>query len=600
MLQLSLSTPRRVQVGKDTQPPGTFLDWLPNAPISTFTNTSEQLAEALEQDNNQTINAEKRFSLLESAHPYAVDVCDLLKNRRKQAGPVFSQKHSDIADSQNRLLHAMANGYKSVIMDAQRLTASGMIFKKMPEALFRATQYLAAIVLNSYANYRPCPDFAWKEIHQIFVTATATEISDKKIQNTTTETKSSKSTIANFYREILILAISNPYQLMPSEAETLYKMAGQWLNDCKLVSIESQTTIKSAHVIENGTTQPPRFITKTGEQIANGYQIDLTNMASIVKDEIRSIEIEHRRQATNRPLPFNQRIRRDLLVRLSHAWAGRRERKHPRKDATGVVFVSIGYNSCHFYINNEKPFEPELEELKIHRIDFGKKGSGLSLIAKEQRVWSMNESESSIKSGLSESRQSNFDQDSVSKDAWQQIYATKTTNRIVTQNFHVDPGSVINSSAGGIALSLDKSVATDAKVGDLVVFHSNKDSETPTWNIGSISWTYIDKTIDIGIKGISSQASAVGCRAVEGTGMGSEYLRCFMTQTRSSAPKLITPAAIYDIHTLLAINLGTRLIYARILKLIDVTQSYSMFQIKPETIPENEILKINKLRGLQN
>ena len=55
------------------------------------------------------------------------------------------------------------------------------------------------------------------------------------------------------------------------------------------------------------------------------------------------------------------------------------------------------------------------------------------------------------------------------------------------------------------------------------------------------------------------------------------------------------PASIYDIGTQLVLNLQTELKYVRLIKMIETTSSFSLFEYKEIAVPPSEQAKIDTL-----
>ena len=85
----------------------------------------------------------------------------------------------------------------------------------------------------------------------------------------------------------------------------------------------------------------------------------------------------------------------------------------------------------------------------------------------------------------------------------------------------------------------------------------------------------------MGIMNLSHTAVPVAIKSIRGTGRGTDYFRALMipkqvsiNQTRS----LVVPATLYDVNTVLAINMKNRFFYLKLTKQILSTRSFSQFE----------------------
>jgi hypothetical protein len=98
---------------------------------------------------------------------------------------------------------------------------------------------------------------------------------------------------------------------------------------------------------------------------------------------------------------------------------------------------------------------------------------------------------------------------------------------------------------------------------------------------------------------LADKVIPVGVRAVEGTGMGGEYLRCLVINSANIAEgnsKFMAPTAIYDSHSLVAINTTKNITYVRLNDVLETTNSYSLFDMVLDKKPNSESEKLDELR----
>ena len=150
-------------------------------------------------------------------------------------------------------------------------------------------------------------------------------------------------------------------------------------------------------------------------------------------------------------------------------------------------------------------------------------------------------------------------------------------------NYPVSPWHQRNISHAGIALSCENSAQDmKVKVGEVVsyLFESRTGLR---WQIGIIRWLHIDEQqkIDMGIMNLANSAVAIAVKAIDGLGKGTDYFRSLLIPKQVSIKQLrsvIVPAMLYDVGSVLSVNMKTKLFYIRLSRLIISSSNVAMFE----------------------
>jgi hypothetical protein len=167
--------------------------------------------------------------------------------------------------------------------------------------------------------------------------------------------------------------------------------------------------------------------------------------------------------------------------------------------------------------------------------------------------------------------------------------ALQKDRRHVSEKYALNPWWQRNVSPIGIMLNCQQNNnAIDARVGELVAYRF-AGKRTQRWQIGVTRWLQhqfdhdAEGVVNIGIMNLANGAIPVGTKAIQGLGSGTDYFRALMIpknvsveQTRS----LIVPAMLYDIHSVLAVNLKDKLFYVRLKRVLLSTRSFTQFDFE--------------------
>ena len=85
----------------------------------------------------------------------------------------------------------------------------------------------------------------------------------------------------------------------------------------------------------------------------------------------------------------------------------------------------------------------------------------------------------------------------------------------------------------------------------------------------------------MGIGLLADDTLAVATRGMKGVGKDSEYFRSLLIPKLDPTQyptTLITPAAVFDVDSVIFVNTGTDFFYAQLTRLMEATNSFSLFQ----------------------
>ena len=169
-MQLSVHVPEQHDLNDPTVEldPHSLQNWLAGLPMLNSSESIYQVLYALEPLNEQKIDSQLRFRLLNIYQPvvhklYETDAADSVAQQRQAGLP-----GQMAADNIERLCLAMADGYKLVVKAwfAEGVQRSDpQLFAR---GLRRAFRQLTWTMLHSYRNVRSLPQYLLFEMHQLY------------------------------------------------------------------------------------------------------------------------------------------------------------------------------------------------------------------------------------------------------------------------------------------------------------------------------------------------------------------------------------------------------------------------------------------------
>jgi hypothetical protein len=511
-----------------------------------------------------------------------------LSNRRQQSAQLVK-----------RLLTEMSYGYKIIVHELlEESGASTASLAHLPQAIYYAMGFLARLLVDSYALYVPEPKQIWLELNQLYLYAEKHQLHDIELNPINAEHEPHPATIINSYRRIMLLAIANPYHLMQGETVKLYKKLVEWAPHCRILSLGTGRLPEGKLFIDLTVDAPPLYAPKTPSKLrpVEGRLLEIKELLALISQETRRLTLAKQKDSLSHNL--GRRMERDMYFRWADAWGLRRERLSNRKPLEAPARMICGLTATHHFVSGEIPFKPEETEVQIHGHDaHSSRGSSLALIAEEHTPWAFEDQQKHALSTLHQPRKSQFDahQGAHDRNLWIKVYANsiQAIDEFTggeSTHFDYHGCNITNTNQGGFGVVCPLSTQLPARVGDLIGARTERSSD---WAIGKVLWMKInsDQNVSLGIKLIAEDARAVAIKAVQGVGCGSEYYRGLLLPNldpKKHPTTLITPAAVYDVGSVLKLILEDEMLHARLLRQLTATSSFSHYQFELVAQPSTE------------
>jgi len=579
--------------------------WLDSLPLGDMEASGFQIVKALSDYNRCAMPSAARLEALNTFGRVVQELTAGIAAKYRDSTFPLSERNRDRHQIVNSLLEEMAFGFKWLVNDlfdewAQKQTPRKEFF----DVIRIAIVYLSRRMVAAYGTYSPEPKGVWQDLHQLYMLADRFRYLDQKHQRENLQEY--VSDIIHAYLRIVMLSITNPYHLMQGEAQLIYNYLNKWVSGCRLKALSGYIIDKGDLVVDLDHDVPPQFIYQENfTQPLNARTVDMSQLMERFKETIQSLTTrkESAGGIRNSNMTFNERIRRDMLMRLQTVWNDRLERGAPRKLATAKVRLVSSLSACHCFIDEQKEFYPESDEVRIHKPErkLDPSENGLSLVPLDYEPWKDEAEKHSVDADIQRKRISLFNED---MDIWEKIYASKSHARALHEKHTVvykdHLWQQVNVSHNGMCVRYDAAENARVSVGNIVAFHPEGDDSQ--WCLGVVTWMkeFALDRFDMGIKLIPGVPRSVAVRAISGAGCGSEYFRCLLLtyeQAGVHVTKIIVPSSIYDVGTQLVLNFRNELKYIRLIDMTRTTTCYSMFSFNDIEVPMIEKTKISEMKS---
>jgi len=602
---LNFRIPEQGQTHLDAQQPrpSELEEWLKAQPATNLQETAPLLLSLLQKYNRRLMPTELRLNTLMLLKPATDEVLKLLREKYHYRPLPLTEKAQGQAKMCLQFFDELSCGYKIIVTEMLTENSDGEFDTTQFAGVLHATiEQLGQLLLEHYSLYRPLPQGLWGELHRLYKLAEQQDLHNHVLSSNEDE-PNPLATVQHAYLRLALLALTQPSHLMPGQVITIYEYLEKWTAGCRMVKKQDTAAKTGDIVIDLADERPPAIATGYARfRPVDGRYLDISRLRVKLHEIGQNIDKIQKAHIHDVTLNIAERLQRNLLSRINKIWSGRSERESERKeDGINQISMCVGLDAAHHFTNSEQEYNPERDELYIHRPQQKKEDEGLSLLAIDETPWDLEAATSKTKDGFDQTRVSRFE---VETDVWERETTVDSAIHVRDKreaawaHFQMGPWLCTNKSDGGMSLKRLVDNKSRVQVGSLIAYLDH--NATKIWKIGIIRWLQDtpDKSFVVGLMTLAQSGIPVAVRAIGGAGAGGEYFRSLLVKTvlsDANMPGLLIPASIYDIGTQLVLNLQTELKYLRLTRMVETTSSFSLFEYKEIAIPPAEQVKIDAL-----
>jgi hypothetical protein len=533
--------------------------WLDSLPKAHIGETSRLVYNAIVELNHLELSTQHRHEVLELFSQTIDYVVSSLKKYYVGQSFPLSQKKYKIAKLARELLTEYATGYKIVI---ETLLGQGLAgatdHNLLTASICRTLQYHRAILLNAYLIYSASPENLWAETHKLYRYSYTSDIHLTPVESTIFTEQ--QHTIDSLYKEILLLALVNPYQLAQEEIEKIAQTLPFWTPYCTLTNLEDPDHPPGLFAVNLELDEPPAYFAYCSTNPYDCLILDTTELAAQLRELLTITD------SGGRPEHFAPALRAmsiSTLKRVLMSWGLLSKRNFRRRGKSSEVLITLGLTATHRFVrqmqvagghgNGNDQYHPDYHSEPV----IGADGSGLY-----PDIWDFDD-EHDTRMGIA-SRTKNR------SDASQTAQLLKDAQQF----------NITNESAGGYCLLWQQSEFDSLKVGDLVCIHHSR-AVDGDYNICVIRWMKsINHVMVLGVEVLSPYAEAVGAKLADESNKASDYFGSLLLPQIHAVKRpvtLITPTLFRTGDVLrLKTHAGEQTI--RLTQLQQTTKTFKQFQ----------------------
>lgn len=454
-MSLNLSVPAPEQ--QQNIPVETRVDqvnsWLGQISSGYVAEAANEMKKGLAALNRKPMEAAARLELLET---YRVAIEYLLPAMKTQFVIVplpLPEKNRYIAELNRQLYVELGYGYKIVLLEN--------IDHPVALVVQRAIASLGQVLAISYETYAPVLAGVWAEIHQLYRYALQHGLLDEVVQD------GAATTSAGFaYKQALLLAVVDPYHLMQGEVIRILDYIGRFAQLTQLQTEAQAGDACGLFLVKLDSDAPPKALPRTQHR-ADGETAVLFStlgLAAQLSQQLGGLEAGIFPIDLLLPDAAREQPYRNLMRRLLKHWGVSAKRQFNRKHHQAGVDICVGIRAIHYFLNGEKVYGVA-------------KGAPAALGSGELD------------------------------------FSTATLGK--PTHFAPSQWSIINESAGGMALTQVSNIPSQLRAGEIIGLRA---SGSKSWHIAVVRWVKSDESnrLDLGIQLIAPSATAIVIKPAPG------------------------------------------------------------------------------------
>ncbi|MCP3671122.1 MAG: hypothetical protein GY814_11950 [Gammaproteobacteria bacterium] len=321
-----------------------FKQWISDLPLGDVSSAARALHAELGRMNQFDMSPVERFEALELMLLSIGFVLERLRVHYASAPIPLSKTNRLVARLRLELMVRFIIGYKAVLAQFHDNSFTAYFLHKHTKigALRRLLYFLGEMLLHKYSIYDVGPRFVWKEIHGVYYSAVQNELLSGEAKTTENDPCGSLG-LEGIYKQILLMALVNPYGLLRGEVKKVNDILLNWLPEVGLLPITEDVSTVSLFMVDAQKDAPPCMINECNRgQVKIGWILDVSNLDQVLECEINLIKGDG--HAPPRPTDM---VAIELLSKLKMGWRVGVIAREGRRKRAGIISVTCGLESLY-------------------------------------------------------------------------------------------------------------------------------------------------------------------------------------------------------------------------------------------------------------
>jgi len=491
--------------------------WLQELPVADVEEAAHSLHRLLVDLNQSVTSAENRLTILNILEATNQTLINALKNSFINNHISLTDKHRKLAALVQALQAEISISYHAVIDALLVIGLKRSSKKSYALAIFMAMKYHSKVIFLCYQLYTSVPGRIWKELYCLYQLASAQELLYLDIKSDSSNDKI--NTIHDAFIRVIMLGITNPYQLRQSEIAFVWNLLPDYVDFCRLETHSFDKYTFYINLNAGGPPVQPSLYQKQPDE--NRLKVSLSRVIEQIKLNLTRISEEDKNSA-----------RKTMIFRhLMHCWSQGTQRNFARIPCKNNMQVTIGLGATHYLLKEhllkQKAKYEESQEISpdktLDQMEGSLKNATLVELNTPRKVAEVK----TDRNYLSTSRIPN-------QEVWNKIFQSnqagvpfqpektpeelvekRSRESIVRDNYKVQSCDLVNMSPAGYCIQIPSvKLPKHAQTGEIIGFIDG-DKQDPHWSIGVVRWVrrrIKENSIQMGVQLLAPDVTPISLR----------------------------------------------------------------------------------------
>ncbi|MBL4583870.1 MAG: hypothetical protein JKX83_04560 [Pseudomonadales bacterium] len=216
--------------------------------------------------------------------------------------------------------------------------------KKLAERVYFTMALISLEQLLEFQKHRKKNEHHWRDLHQLYAYARANKLLEHVVEFSAFGAIASD--IEALYLQVSVLAISDPYQMLPEQVMNIWCYLAQHSNLATVLELESHFAPDSGFVINLTSDKKPQSY-RWFDQAIELLALDLEPLTTLLKSHVK--QLEARPEAHIAGLENTLRnSKQPLLTQLAKTWLQTSERTEERVETKKEVDCTYSVRDIHY------------------------------------------------------------------------------------------------------------------------------------------------------------------------------------------------------------------------------------------------------------
>ncbi len=323
--------------------------WLDTLTDQPLVDSARGMYTAIYGSNRVRLDDDERFKLLEVYGEKLYPVLVALSLDFNEVKLPLTEAARESANLSRDLLIEYAYGYKIILLEKANKLLMFSAKRQLPILLHRAMSALSDLLTLSYKTYTPTPAGVWHEIHQIYHYAQFHALHEQPLESgRETET----SPISVVYKQALLLALADPYRLMPGEVDKVANIIGHFSGGAIIMPFSADLSGAGLFLVQSDSDRAPKALAASTNITPAPIDkvISTANLSFTLSELIHQLDSGVALKSLTLPFVGTSAQASDLLRRLSRAWSLPPKRAFNRQPTVAVAEICAGIKAINHYL----------------------------------------------------------------------------------------------------------------------------------------------------------------------------------------------------------------------------------------------------------